>query len=146
EVEHALERVAYHFDRFGPWPQPRHVDMRIAHDANVELLQPWSERFQLGMRLLERGVEASLIPMIQRRKINGLHRGVELLLAPGLSLLIGRNNGASGEQFRSQKTGARPRMRRFDRDLAMKKFGLRFVSRHHPRCDQESLAGLRVFG
>ena len=86
QIEHALERVAHDFDGLGPGPEPRHVNVRIADDANVELLQPGLERFQLRVSLFERGIEASLIAVdraARNRSPSRRHRvaaGVRLFL------------------------------------------------------------------
>src|ERR1039458_8677886 len=88
QVEHALERVADDFDSLGPGPKPRHVDVRIAHDSNVELLQKGLERFQLSVCLPERGVETGLIAFFKRCEVDRLERRFQLLLAFRLSIFI----------------------------------------------------------
>ncbi len=99
QIEHALESVAHHFDGLGPRPQPRHVDVRIPDDANVELLQPRLQCFEFGLCLFQRRIEPSLISVVERRKINSLHGSVELLLTHTFTFLVGRNDGSSRQNL-----------------------------------------------
>ena len=69
-----------------------------------------------------------------------------MLLALGFSFLIGGNDRPRRENLHAQQARIRPRVRRFDREFAVKELGLHFVPSHHSRRDQKLLPGLRIFG
>src|ERR1700687_5599809 len=98
------------------------------------------------MRLFERGVEAGLIAAIERREVNRLERGIQLLLAFGLSFCIRCDDWAGRKKFRPQERRIRSRFWRLNRQLAANEFGLHVVSRDHSCRDEKFLTGLRIFG
>src|ERR1700676_1105017 len=110
------------------------------------MLQPGLERLQLRLSLFKRRVEAWLIAFFQWREVNRLDGRVQLPLTLGLSFFIRVNHGARGKQFRAQKSWVGASARRLDREFAAKEFRLHLVACDHPRRDQKSLPGLRVFG
>ena len=57
-------------DGLGLWPQPRHVDMRIADQANRELLQPRFQQFQFCVSRSERCIKAGLVALFKRREVD----------------------------------------------------------------------------
>ena len=101
QIEHAAERIANHLHRLRPRPQPGHVDMRIAHRLDGELLQPGLELRQFVMRAPERCIEARLIAFVQRAQINGLDRRIHLLLALGFAFFVRRNDRAGLPGFQA---------------------------------------------
>src|SRR5436305_11736658 len=94
----------------------------------------------------ERAVEAGGISAIEKGEIDSLDRRFELLLALGLAFLIGRDDGTSRQKFHTQQRGIRPRARRVDAQLAVKKCTLRGVPCHDSRSNEELLAGLCIWG
>ncbi len=58
-------------DGFGPWPEPRGVDVGVAGEVKCPLLEQRLEGFQLRVRGLERGIEGGLIAIGECGQIDG---------------------------------------------------------------------------
>ena len=108
QVQRASKRVAHNFHRFRPRPQPRHINVRIARGANGELLQPRIQRFQLGLRPLQRRVESRLIAAVERGEINGLHPGFELRYAFGFAFRERLHHRPRRQDLFPKNAGVRP--------------------------------------
>ena len=71
---HQLQRRAkgavHHVHGFGPRPQPRRVNVRVAVEQKRGLLQQRPQRLKLALRRLQAGIELGLIVRIQRRQIH----------------------------------------------------------------------------
>ena len=88
--------------------------MRVANYTDRELLQPRFERFQLRVCRLERGVKSRLIAFVERREINRLHGGIQLLLALPFPVFVSRDDGPGCENLGSQSLQVRTCWRRLD--------------------------------
>src|ERR1039458_6057076 len=110
----------------------------IANDTNVELLQPGLEYLQFGLSLFERGIEAGLIPAVERREVDHFERGIQLLLALDLSLFVGCDDWAGRKEFHSQKSGVGTRVPGLDRNFAVKESCLHVVSSQPTKRERSS--------
>ena len=117
--------------------------MRVPDRANRELFQPWIQRLQFALRLAQRRVEACLVVLVERRKIDGFDRRVELLLRVRPTFLVRRNHRTRRQDFHSQHRRIRPASGRFNGQLSVMKLrlDLRSIDSHG---DQKFLPGLRA--
>src|SRR5207245_5763572 len=76
QVQYAAESIPNDFHSFRPRPQPSHVNVRIAHRANRELLKPGIKNFQSCVRLFQRRIESSLVS----GEVDGLYARIEQCL------------------------------------------------------------------
>src|ERR1700676_2053009 len=119
--------------------------MRISRGANCELVQEWSERFKLRLRLPQGLVKGRLVSSVERRKIDGLHSGVELAFPLGFAVWERRDHWTRRQNLRSQGSWVRAACRRLNAQPAFCDSRIHF-RRVQPHGKQEFLAGLRMRG
>ncbi len=73
--------------------------MAVADGLDGELAHVGLERVELGLRGFERGVEGCLVAFVEGAEVDGLDRGIELLLALGLAVGIGGDEELGGHDF-----------------------------------------------
>ena len=93
--------------------------MRVPHGMNGELPQPGTERLQFGLRLPQGSVEGKLITLIERRKIHGFDRLVELLITLPFILLVSVQDRPRGKDFFTQPPGIGTAGGRLDQQLCL---------------------------
>ena len=73
QLRRCAKRTLHHIDRFGPWPQPRGVYVRVPCKVQRSRLQQWPQRQQRRLRLLERSIKAGLIRPVKSLQVYFAH-------------------------------------------------------------------------
>ena len=98
--------------------------MAVADGLDGELLHVRAQHVELALRSLERRIERGLIAFVERAEVDGLHRGIELLLALGLAVGIGGDEQLGGHDFLAEDCGVGTRLRRREQQSCPVKFDL----------------------
>ncbi len=75
QLQRSRKRPPHRIDRLGSRPQPRSINVRIAIQINLRLLQHSVQWRQNLLRLMQRRIKRTLVRGLQSIRINGRHCG-----------------------------------------------------------------------
>jgi len=105
QLQSGCEGVFHYFHGLGPRPEPRHVDMRIAHYPYGELLHPVVDRFETAVREPHGNGERHHVAARKGAEVDSLHGILKLLAMLRLSTGKAGEHIFSGEDLIAQGAG-----------------------------------------